>query len=301
MRFGLFGTGPWARLAHAPGLAAHGDVEFVGVWGRNESKATDLAGQYGAKAYPTIEGLIAAVDAVAIALPPDVQAPIALQAARAGKHLLLDKPVAFTASAANEIAAAVTEGHLASAVFFTRRFMPQLREFIEQAAATGGWLEARIDHVGTIYDEGNPFGASPWRRASGGLWDVGPHAVALVLPVFGPVTEVTAMVGARDLSHVLLRHAAGGISTLTLSVDVPPAAARKSAMFAGEAGIIEAPSLPWAPVEALGIALDELIAAANGGPPPELDVRFGATVTAILAAAAESAESGRTVSLSTLA
>jgi predicted dehydrogenase len=297
MRFGLFGTGPWAHLAHAPGLAAHKDVEFAGVWGRNESKAATLAGEYGAKAYPTIDGLIEDVDAVAIALPPDIQAPIALRAAWAGKHLLLDKPVAFTTEAAGEIAAAVAEQNLASVVLFTRRFMPALRDFLEHAVATGGWIEGRVDHVGTIYEQGNPFGASAWRRESGGLWDVGPHATALVLPVLGPVTEVTAMVGARDMSHVLLRHAGGGISTLTLSVDVPPAAAREEAMFAGEAGIITPPEQPWEPLDAFGIALDELIAAANGGPQPELDVRFGARVTAILAAAEESAKSGRTVTL----
>jgi predicted dehydrogenase len=297
MRFGLLGTGPWAHLAHAPGLAQHDGVEFVGVWGRDQSKASALAGEYGAKAYPTVDALLDDVDAIAIALPPDIQAPIALRAARAGKHLLLDKPVAFTTEAADEIAAAVAGNHLASAVFFTRRFNPELQEFLERAAATGGWIEARVDHVGTIYDEGNPFGASPWRRESGGLWDVGPHAAALVLPVLGPVTAVTAMVGDRDMTHVLLKHAGGGISTLTLSVDVPPAAAREEAMFAGEAGVIKPPELPWEPITAFRIALDQLIAAANGGPQPEMDVRFGARITAILAAAAESAASGRTVTL----
>ena len=66
MRFGLFGTGPWAHLAHAPGLAAHGDVEFAGVWGRDETKAQALAGEYGAKAYGDADALIADVEAVAI-------------------------------------------------------------------------------------------------------------------------------------------------------------------------------------------------------------------------------------------
>lgn len=210
MRFGLFGTGPWARMAHAPGLAAHPGVEFAGVWGRDEAKAAALAGEYGesgTKAYGSVDALIADVDAVAVALPPDVQAPIALQAARAGKHLLLDKPVAFRPEQADEIAAAVAERDLASVVFFTRRFMPELAAFLAEAAGAGGWVEARVDHVGTIYDEGNPFGASPWRRESGGLWDVGPHALALVLPVLGPVTEVAAMAAPRDMSHVLLRHA----------------------------------------------------------------------------------------------
>jgi predicted dehydrogenase len=298
MRFGLFGTGPWAHLAHAPGLAAHEDVEFVGVWGRNQAKAAELAAEHGAAAYPTVEELIADVDAVAIALPPSVQAPIALRAARAGRHLMLDKPVAFTAAEADEISAAVAERDLASVVLFTRRFMPQLNEFLAGAVATGGWVAARVDHVGSIYAEGNPFGESPWRRESGGLWDVGPHALALVVPVLGAVTEVTAMVGARDMSHVLLRHSSGAISTLTLSVDVPIAAEREEAVFAGEAGVITVPEQPWEPVIAVGIALSELIAAAAGGPRPEMDVRFGAEMTAILEAAAEAARTGRTIALS---
>src|SRR4051794_18827552 len=116
MRFGLFGTGPWAHLAHAPGLAAHPDAELAGVWGRNGTKAAELAAEYGAEAYPTVESLIDEVEAVAIALPPVVQAPIALAAAQAGKHLLLDKPVAFEPRAAAGIAAAVAERNLASVV-----------------------------------------------------------------------------------------------------------------------------------------------------------------------------------------
>jgi predicted dehydrogenase len=297
LRFGLFGTGPWAHLAHAPGLAAHPDVEFAGVWGRDGAKAAELAGRYGARAYPTVEALLADVDAVAVALPPDIQAPLALRAARAGRHLLLDKPLAFEPAAAEEIAAAVADRELASVVFFTRRFMPGLREFLAQAERTGGWIEARVDHVGSIYDEGNPFGASAWRRASGGLWDVGPHAVALVLPVLGAVTEVAAMAGPHDMTHVLLRHATGAISTLTLSVDVPPAAAREEAVFAGTGGVVTVPPQPWQPVIAYGRALDELLAAAAGTRRPALDVRFGAEVTAVLAAAAQSIRTGASVTL----
>ncbi len=298
MRFGLFGTGPWAHQAHAPGLAAHGDVELAGVWGRDPAKAAELADRYGARTYDSVAALIDDVDAVAVALPPHVQAPIALQAARAGRHLLLDKPVAFDTAQAGEIAAAVTDSGVASVVFFTRRFMPQLHAFIADAVRAGGWVEARVDHVGTIYDPGNPFGASPWRRESGGLWDVGPHAVALVLPVLGPVTEVSAMVAPHDMTHLLLRHASGAVSKITLSVDVPPAAAREEAMFAGKAGVRVVPDVPWEPIAAFGHAVDDLIAAAAGGPPPALDVRFGVEVTTILAAAEEAARTGRTVPVS---
>jgi predicted dehydrogenase len=295
MRFGLFGTGPWAHLAHAPALAAHGGVEFVGVWGRNPDKAAELATRHGARPYADVDALIDDVDAVAIALPPDVQAPIALRAARAGRHLLLDKPVAFTTAEAVEIVAAADERNLASAVFFTRRLMPQIQEFIDSALEAGGWLEARVDHLGSIYAPGNPFGASEWRKRDGGLWDVGPHAIALVLPVLGPVTEVTGMAGPRDMTHVLLRHAGGAISTLTLTVDAPARAEREEAVFAGEAGVRVVPAAPWEPVAALGRAIDELIGAAGGGPKPALDVRFGAEVTAVLVAAQKALDSGRTV------
>ena len=298
MRFGLFGTGPWAHQAHAPGLAAHGDVELAGVWGRDPAKAAELADRYGARTYDSVAALIDDVDAVAVALPPHVQAPIALQAARAGRHLLLDKPVAMDPAQADELAGVVADGGLAAVTFFTRRFMPQLQEFVADAARTGGWVEARVDHVGTIYDEGNPFGASPWRRESGGLWDVGPHAIALVLPVLGAVTEVSAMVAPHDMTHLLMRHDSGAVSKLTLSVDVPPAAAREEAVFAGEAGVRVVPAVPWEPVTAYGHALDDLLAAAGGGPAPALDVRFGARVTRILAAADEAARTGRTVLVS---
>jgi predicted dehydrogenase len=298
MRFGLFGTGPWAHQAHAPALAAHPDVEFVGVWGRDPAKAAALAQEHGAQPYAEIDALLADVDAVAVALPPDVQADIALRAARAGKHLLLDKPIAFSTEATGEIVAAAAEQGVAGVVFFTRRFMPQIQHFIEQAQAAGGWLEARIDHLGSIFQPGNPFGASAWRKESGGLWDVGPHAVALILPVLGPVAEVTALVGARDMSHVLLRHTGGAISTLTLSVDAPAVLEREDAAFFGESGVADVPPVPWLPVEAFGRAVDALIGAANGGPASALDLSFGAEVGAILAAADESVRTGRTIKLS---
>jgi predicted dehydrogenase len=284
-------------MAHAPALTAHESVELVGVWGRNPDKAAELAALHNAKPYADVDELIADVDAVAIALPPDVQAPIALRAATSGKHLLLDKPVAFTRAEADEIVSAVDERDLASVVFFTRRLMPEIEEFVASAREAGGWLEGRVDHVGSIFTEGNPFGASAWRKESGGLWDVGPHAFALLLPILGPVTEVTAMAGARDMTHVLARHADGAISSLTMSVDAPPAAGREEAVIAGEAGVRTVPAAPWDPVQALGRAIDELLAAAAGGPKPELDVRFGAQITAILAAAQEAIRTGRTTTV----
>ena len=42
------------------------------------------------------------------------------------------------------------------------------------------------------FEPGNPFGESPWRKAKGALWDIGPHALSVLLPVLGPAESVAA-------------------------------------------------------------------------------------------------------------
>jgi len=96
LRFGLVGTGYWAHIAHAPALASTEGIELAAVWGRDPRAAAALAAEYQAAPYEEIEAMLAAVDGVAFAVPPDVQAPIAAAAARAGKHLMLEKPIATT-------------------------------------------------------------------------------------------------------------------------------------------------------------------------------------------------------------
>ncbi|MFD9246408.1 Gfo/Idh/MocA family protein, partial [Streptomyces sp. NPDC059556] len=91
-RIGLLGTGPWAGHTHAPALAGHPGIEFSGVWGRRPEAAGALAAASGTRAYDDVDALFEASDAVALALPPDVQAPLAVRAAHAGCHVLLDKP-----------------------------------------------------------------------------------------------------------------------------------------------------------------------------------------------------------------
>ena len=84
MRFGVVGTGYWARQTHAAALAAHPDADLVGVWGRSYDRAADVAKTVGAHAYERADDMFADVDAVAFAVPPDVQAKLAVRAATPG-------------------------------------------------------------------------------------------------------------------------------------------------------------------------------------------------------------------------
>src|SRR4051812_19075638 len=84
LRFGLVGTGYWADFAHAAGIVAHPQAELVGVWGRDPAKAAALAAKHGVRAFDDLDELIAAVDAGALSVPPNVQAELALTAGAAG-------------------------------------------------------------------------------------------------------------------------------------------------------------------------------------------------------------------------
>lgn len=292
LRIGLVGTGPWASSTHAPALAAHPDVEFGGVWGRRPDATAALTSAHATTAYGDVDELFAASDAVAFAVPPDVQAPLAARAAAAGCHLLLDKPVATTVAAARDIAAAAEAAQVASVVFFTLRFAGPTSAWVAEQAATEGWFAGRADWYSSFYspDGTSPF-SSPWRARRGGLWDVGPHALSVLMPVFGDVTDVTAAAGQADLVHLILRHSGGASSTAALSLTTPAKASGVTVELRGEAGTALMPSGGGA-LDAFRSAVDALVDAARSGRPHACDVRFGLRVTEILARAEEQLPAG---------
>lgn len=297
MRIGLLGTGPWAERVHAPVLAEHEGLEFAGVWGRRPEAAAALGAAYGVPGFADLDELLAGVDAVSIALPPSVQPGLAVRAAEAGCHLLLDKPVALTVPDARAVAEAVKRGAVASVVFFTVRFGGDQIPWIERQAALGGWFTGHSDWLGSVFapDSASPYADSPWRREKGALWDVGPHALSVLLPVLGDATRVTAATGPRDTVHLVLRHAGGASSTLALSLTTPVAGGGTGMEIRGEHGVAHLPERGEGPVAALHRALDALISSAASGQPHACDAEFGLRVVEVLAAAEESLTAGTAV------
>jgi predicted dehydrogenase len=282
MRFGLFGTGFWAAEVHAAGLTAVPDAELVGVWGRDASKTAALAERYGITAYADQDDLIADVDAIDVALPPDVQAPIAARAAAAGKHLLLDKPLALAPAAAADVVAAVRASGVASVVFFTSRFLPATASWLE---TQGGreWHGAEATWLGSIFHPGNPFGGSPWRRDLGGLWDVGPHSLSMTIPLLGRVARVASASRDRDGTvRFVVEHDSGAVSVQTVGIDVPEAASANRLAVYGEPGWSAMPERDSDEVEALRTAAQQLLATAATGTRHPCDVEFAAHIVDVL-------------------
>jgi predicted dehydrogenase len=283
LRFGLVGTGHWAHVAHAPALASVDGIKLAAVWGRDPRAAADLAAGYQATAYDDVSALLDAVDAVAFAVPPDVQAPIAARAARAGKHLLLEKPIALSETEADSLVEAVEQSQVASVVFFTLRFRAEMRTWLADVTGRGGWTGAIATWFGSALLESSPFNTS-WRREKGALWDIGPHVVSLLWAALGPVTSVIADAGLADTAHLILHHQGGASSTATVSLSGAEAATGLEAYVWGESGRSAAPAVESDPLVPLRTALAELADNARSGRTAHpCDVRFGREVGRVLA------------------
>src|SRR5829696_437475 len=113
-RVGLVGAGPWAGMFHAPMLAGASRLELAAVWARRPEAAAALADRFDSEAAGSFDELLRRCDAVAFAVPPDVQAALAVPAAEAGRHLLLEKPVATTVERARSVRDAVERSGVAS-------------------------------------------------------------------------------------------------------------------------------------------------------------------------------------------
>ena len=283
MRFGLVGTGYWARVTHAAVLAREPGVELVAVWGRHADKAEALGSEFAIEAYTEFTEFLSGLDAVAFAVPPDVQAELAVAAAGAGKHLLLDKPLATSLAAAERLVDAVDHAGVSTVVFFTARFDETKRQWLATLEA-GDWEGAWVRWIVSAFAPDSPYANSPWRREKGALWDVGPHALSVLTAALGPVASVTADGGAGDLVHLVFHHQSGATSTASLTLDASPAAINVELSVWGPSGVSTMPLAGSTAVEAYGVALRELLGNVRAGEASHpCDVHFGASVVRTLA------------------
>ncbi len=208
-RFGVIGVGPWGEL-HAQALAQCPVAELAGVCDVNESRARLVMATTGARMYYTkYESLLAddSIDAVCIATPDHLHLEIASAAARAGKHLLVEKPLATTVEEAEIIADLARQAKVKLMVNFHHRWHPAIwgaRETIENGRIGAPHLLAlRWNHRIDL-----PTRGLLWAGQSSIGWYAGSHAVDL----------------ARWLTHdeVIRVYAASGMGVLdSLQVHTP--------------------------------------------------------------------------------
>lgn len=195
---GIVGAG-WVAGEHARAFAAHPETEVVAVCGRDADRTRAFAARHGldCACLADYAALLARpdIDIVAIATPPDRHTEQAVAAARAGKHLLLEKAMSTTLDGARAIRDAVGEAGVKSVVSFVLRWNP-LFEIIKAQIAD--------DAIGKVFlGEVDYFhGIGPWYQQYGwnikkdvgvsSLLSAGCHAVdALRWFMGGEIVEAT--------------------------------------------------------------------------------------------------------------
>lgn len=279
MRIGLIGAGPWASATQAPSLAAHPLVEFAGVWARRPEAAAEL----GAPVFESIDALLDAVDAVAFAVPPEVQAGLAIAAAEAGKHVLLDKPIAATLDDATRLADAVGHAGVRSMVTLTRRFAPETRAFLDEArgktwsAGVGTWLSGAI--------LGGAYSHSPWRHRDGALFDVGPHVFDLLDASLGSIVDVilSRRDAASDAWTIVLQHEGGAVSTSQMSLATPVQPSLFRIELSGRDGVVSLADRSTSATDCFKVLLDEFLDCVESGIDHPCSVHRGLHMQKVLA------------------
>jgi predicted dehydrogenase len=289
---GLVGAGPWAGILHAPMLASGPETTLAGVWARRPEAAQALAAAHGTRAAGSLEELWDRCEAVAFAVPPDVQAELATTAARAGKHLLLEKPMALGVAAARELAEAASEAGVVSQLVLTARYTPSGRRFLAQA---GGFeaVAARCAYLSGALLDDSPF-ATPWRRRHGALLDVGPHVLDLLEGALGRIEEVAGRGDPLGWSSLTCRHQGGAVSAAELSISLPLPQRVSECVLYGPSGSLayrppaDPPSAAAELAAAAATIRREFAEAVTGGVSPPLDVHRGLHLQRLLDAATRS-------------
>jgi len=290
---GLVGTGPWARTVHAPGLADHPGTVLSAVWARRPEAAKELADAHCAVAAGSLDELFEQVDAVAFAVPPAAQAELGVRAAEAGKHLILEKPIAADVAGAQRLADAVAAADVAALVVLTLRYSAQTREWLDGIAEAGGWAGGGARWLSGALLSGQ-YASSAWRQEGGGaLADVGPHALDLLDAALGPITDVIAARRSEgDLWHLMLAHDGGAISTATLSLRLPVQPTVVELAVWGEHGYRTLGRKPGSAQESYTALLDDFAAMISSGTTAHpCDVRRGLHLQKLLERAQEIADS----------
>jgi predicted dehydrogenase len=123
VRVGVWGVGVWGEK-HARVYQAIPEADFAGVFDRDAARAAAVAARYGGRVFETPDALLEACEAVSIAVPTVAHREAAERAAAAGRHVLVEKPMAPALADADAMIAAAQRSGVTLQVGQVERFNP---------------------------------------------------------------------------------------------------------------------------------------------------------------------------------
>ena len=215
LKVGLIGYGFAGATFHAPVIEHCGRATLTAIATSQAARAQ--ADWPSAAIVSDVDALVARedIDCVVIATPNDTHFALARRSLEAGKHVVVDKPVALRADDARALADLARERGLLFAPFHNRRWDG---DFMTVRALMESGRLGRVTHFESHFDRFRPTVAQRWReqtsRGGGLLLDLGPHLIDQALALFGVPLTVSATVKAQrdhasapDYMHLQLGYA----------------------------------------------------------------------------------------------
>jgi predicted dehydrogenase len=199
-RFAIVGAGLFGEM-HAKAYSTHPGAELAVVCDTNRKRAEEVAERYGAERICADWREVASeksVDAVSVATPDFAHTEIAVGLAEAGKHLLIEKPLATTVEECEKIVAAAKENGVKLMVDFHNRWSPPFHEahsFIQQ----GGLGSPRYAYLRLSNTTFVPMTMLAWADKSSVLWFLGSHVIDMACWLIGEWPNRVYSVSRREV------------------------------------------------------------------------------------------------------
>ncbi len=232
--FGIIGTGVIAAM-HADAIASLPGARLAAITDVNAAAAAAFAGARGCVAEPDLDSLLARedVDVVCVCVPSGLHAEVGTRAARAGKHLVVEKPVDVTLAAADRLIEAAHSAGVVLTVISQHRFDPDLVE-LKRLLGRGALGRLVLGEASTKWYRAQAYyDSAPWRGTwamdGGSLLNQGVHYVDLLRWCMGPVAEVKAVcstqtheIEVEDTALAVVKFASGAVGTILSSTAAFP-------------------------------------------------------------------------------
>lgn len=240
LNFAVVGCGVISRL-HLTAIRDLPEAGLAGVFDTNREAAERTARAWNTRTYATYDELLAdeGVDAVCLCVPSFLHTPLAMQAIQAGKHVLIEKPLALSLEECDALTDLANRKGCRVGVVSQLRFydgIKQVKNLLEQGRLgriTRADLYMKYYRSQAYYDSGAWRGT--WEKdGGGGLMNQGIHGVDLLLYLMGPVKEIYAMadtmvhnIEVEDTLSAAVRFESGPIGVIEASTGDWPGSPRR--------------------------------------------------------------------------
>ncbi len=203
IKVGVIGCGSIARRRHLIEYDANPNAEIVAVCDLIESRASEIAEQYGAKAYIDYKELLEneAIDVISVCLPNNLHAPVSIAALNAGKHVLCEKPMATSKQEAEEMIESAKRNDKTLMIAHNQRFVSshQKAKQLIDSGKLGKIYSFRTTFGHPGPEQWSIDGRDSWffekqQAIIGALGDLGVHKSDLIRYLLGDIVEVGAFV-----------------------------------------------------------------------------------------------------------